>query len=87
MPMFMIWFHMLPITIAESMEISTIRNARAHDSASHVAPNYSRINAKSARYANLNTHDLASYATNNSSPINDILGVETSLDMISRIKR
>jgi hypothetical protein len=62
-------------------------NANVHDSVPHVAPIYSRINAKSARYANVNTHDLASYATNNSIQINDILVVETSLDMISRIKR
>jgi hypothetical protein len=43
-------------------------NGNTHDSASHIAPNSSRINE---RWVNIHTHDSAPYVANNSSQIKE----------------
>jgi hypothetical protein len=50
---------------------SPYANAPIHNLASHVTPNSSQINKKSARYLSANTHDSASRVTSSHSRINE----------------
>jgi hypothetical protein len=54
-----------------SQNLAPYTNVHAHNLASHVTPNSSRINENLASYANGHSHDSTSYVASNSSRINE----------------